>query len=485
MAFFVGLPVGTRDMKRMGVEKLLDYVKENAQVNAVILNTINTTGYTYFRPHEEFYLNTILRPTMSADDEDFDLLAEVLVPAHERGIAVYGHTLCYDSVASNERSSKDANGFVRPFGAHAKNLRQVLEVDVFGRTMDRPCINNPDYREYYRALVDDQLRSYPIDGINFNIERYGPMETTLLGNFGSGRRDRKATSPRCFCPHCIRSAQERGINVERAKEGYLKLLEFSERTLLYGLSRGDEFTDPFTPLSDHIDTGEPADGYIFEFLRIIFRYSEILAWDQMWHDNLQDFFKGIYGTVKAVGADRKLGWHVWHPRMYSPFERALYDIHAMRRYSDWIKPKMDHNCAGYRYRTQIRKLTQAFFPDKDLQRAYQAINTVLGWNEQELENMPVNGMDYDYIRRDTQSYIKNTCGEVPIYPGIGLDMPSGPMGQPGYHPTEPEQVKKALFAAAEAGAKGVVLSRQFAEMQHKNIAAAGEALKEIQAWFKG
>lgn len=84
------------------------------------------------------------------------------------------------------------------------------------------------------------------------------------------------------------------------------------------------------------------------------------------------------------------------------------------------------------------------------------------------------------MKKDTERYVKSVLNEVPIYPGIGLDMPTSPVGEPHNRPTEPEYVKTGLKAIVEAGAKGVVLSRGFREMQHKNLVAAGEAIGEIE-----
>ncbi|HKR31354.1 MAG TPA: hypothetical protein VJT08_12795 [Terriglobales bacterium] len=45
--------------------------------------------------------------------------------------------------------------------------------------------------------------------------------------------------------------------------------------------------------------------------------------------------------------------------------------------------------------------------------------------------------------------------------------------------TNPADVKAAVLAAFRAGAPGVVLSRKYAEMKLTNLAAAGEALRQL------
>ena len=62
-------------------------------------------------------------------------------------------------------------------------------------------------------------------------------------------------------------------------------------------------------------------------------------------------------------------------------------------------------------------------------------------------------------------------------------MPSGPPDHLN-RPCEPEYVYNGLMTIAKAGAKGTVLSRQFAEMQEKNMEAAGRAIDEINRLYK-
>ena len=66
-------------------------------------------------------------------------------------------------------------------------------------------------------------------------------------------------------------------------------------------------------------------------------------------------------------------------------------------------------------------------------------------------------------------------GETAIYPGIDIDIPT----DKNEKKTEPSDVKAAVKAAFNAGAPGVILSRKYSEMKLANLAAAGEAIKEL------
>lgn len=480
MPFFVGLPLSAADFHKYGAERLLDDLREKAEVNAVIVAARSFEGESNYQTHPQYFAGTKFRDTPSKlFQSGYDILGEITELAHERGMQVYSHYLSYDFVTPASLLGREpvCDSLGREILPNAKlpNLSQALEIDVFGRKGPKTCLNNPDYRQYHLSVLEDQMRSYPIDGVNFNIERYGPLENTLIGNFGSsfGRKPLAAT---CFCPHCTAAAAQRGIDVDRAKRGYLKLLEFAERSWMAACQAGDPIAIPGVPLCDNRDTTPPPDGYFIEFMRILGEYPEILAWNQLWYDNLAGLLKEVYGTVKAVSPTLKVGFHVWHPRDYSPFERAFYNMCEMRRYCDWIKPKMDPTCGGYRYSQNTKRMAQALFSDRTLEQAYQAFNAIFDWNLGPLEDLPQQGLGLDYLRRDTKAYIDDVYGEVPIYPGIGLDMPSGPDNA---RPTEPEYVREELLTIAEAGAEGTVLSRAYGEMQEKNLRAAGEAIREI------
>lgn len=471
MKFFVGLPVAAGSILNDGIEQVLDHM-EWARVNAVIVNAQDPAG-SYYRFHEDQFAFTRLKPFTPAGltYDGADVLGIACDEAAKRGMKVYSHTMAYESAWPNYWPSKagaDISGHL------LKNFTDCMQVDLFGRKNFRPCINNPDYRQFYLSSVRDQLQSYPIEGINFNMERNGPLSHVLVGHYAATFRYRKPLAPICFCPDCLALARDRGINIDRARQGWLELLEFSERSWRQARKEGDEFTGEGPALGTRTEDTTPPDGYFITFLRLIMRWPEILQWNQMWYDSVYRFYADIYSTAKLVSPERKVGFHIWHHRAFSIFERASYDYGELRRYCDWIKPKMDHTCAGFRFQNDVRRYTQALFYGMDQEKAYQTWCALLGWeHEVPFDELPEAGMSLDYLRRDTASAVAAVRGEVPIYPGIGLDMPSPK------RPTEPEYVRSGLHAIYEAGAQGVVLSRGYNEMREKNLKAAGEAIDEI------
>ncbi len=69
------------------------------------------------------------------------------------------------------------------------------------------------------------------------------------------------------------------------------------------------------------------------------------------------------------------------------------------------------------------------------------------------------------------------AGQTKIYPGIDIDVPTKRMDRR----TSPDDVRQAARAAFGAGADGVALSREYAEMWLANLSAAGETQRGIFA----
>jgi len=474
MSFFVGFTFETGALQRFGIEKILDDL-ELARVNKIMFIAQDPWG-SYFTTHEPYYDFTRLKPFKNSDVKPGfeDGLGLVCEAAKKRGMAVYAHNLPYEAAWQGYWPAlTDGSDISKKI---LKNFTACSQIDIFGRKNYRVCTQNPDYRQFHLSIAEDQLRHYPIEGIKFNVERNGPLSSVLVGHYPAGFHYRKPMAPVCFCPHCLAKAREIGINFDRARQGWMELLDFSETSWREARNNGDVFAGEGVSLGNSTEARPPADGYFITFLRIIMKFPEILQWNQMWYDSIKSLDAEMYGLVKLVSPERKLGLHIWHHRAFSIFERAMYDYSEIKRYADWIKPKMDPTCAGYRYHQDVHRYAQALFYDREIEKAYQAWNTMLGWeNELPYDELPEGGMSLDYLKRDTQTAIQAVRGEVPIYPGIGIDMPSPK------RPFTPESIRDALITVYQAGAPGVILCRNYVEMKREHIIAAGKAIAEIQA----
>ena len=88
-------------------------------------------------------------------------------------------------------------------------------------------LNNPDARHFLTAMVEDWAKSNELDGLMWESEQQGPLNETIGAYFG---KFNGTSFINCFCTHCVQKATEQGINVARAREGYLALEQWVKRT---------------------------------------------------------------------------------------------------------------------------------------------------------------------------------------------------------------------------------------------------------------
>src|SRR5262245_65973489 len=75
----------------------------------------------------------------------------------------------------------------------------------------------------------------------------------------------------------------------------------------------------------------------------------------------------------------------------------------------------------------------------------------------------------DYVYRETRHSVASAPGKTKIYPGIGFNVPGAG--------DDPETVARVVQKAYEAGANGVVASREYEEMTVPNLEAFGRAVR--------
>jgi hypothetical protein len=227
----IGIQVGAVSFVDEGTEKVLDVLQERASVNTLFLAVftygrgiagrqipgqplpdhgqqeydLNFHGGNFATPHPQYYKNTVLKQTRAPDHGELDILAEVLPAAKKRGMKV----ICW---------LEDV------FRTDLPNIEKLQERDLYGRNADTLCVNNPDYRNFLTGLVEDYVRSYDIDGIMWGSERQGALCDSLGATHDTPPVDPAKVT--CFCQFCQRKGKERGINVERTRQGFLELEQF-------------------------------------------------------------------------------------------------------------------------------------------------------------------------------------------------------------------------------------------------------------------
>ena len=339
----IGIQVGAVSFVDEGVDKVLDEFQRDAAVNTLFLATFTYGrgiagrqvpgqplpdhgkqeydtgtfyGGNYATIHPQYYKNTVFQGTRAPDLGDYDVLQAVLPEARKRGIK----TICW---------------FEDVFRKDLPHIEQLQEKEMSGQNATTLCFNNPNYRNFLLGIVDDWSHSYEIDGVMWGSERQGPFANALGAS--AGGRNTNPHNVTCFCQFCEAKAKERGINPERARQGFLELAKF-------------------------VDAGRkgqrPVDGYYVEVWRLMLRYPELLAWEMLWTHSLRETYAAIYKQVKEAKSSLGVGWHIWHTNSFNPIYRAEQDLAAIAPVSDFLKIVIYHNCGGERMAEYIGAFTR-------------------------------------------------------------------------------------------------------------------------------
>jgi hypothetical protein len=455
----IGIQVGAVSFLDEGTDKVLDGFAEMANINTLFLATFtygrgiggrqprgtplpdhgkqeyddNYHGGNFATPHPQYYRNTSIAPQKAPDHPGYDVIADVLPRAHTRGMKV----ICW---------------FEDVFRRDVPGLEKAFEVDVHGKPAARVCYRNPNTLNFWLGLTEDYLRSYDVDGLMFGSERQGPLNTALGASHGGGP---SPATVGCFCPHCLAAAKNDGIQVERARQGYLELERWID-----GMKGGTK----------------PVDGAFVTFWRILVDHPEVLAWERLWNEGLRDTYRAMYRKAHAIAPQKPIGWHIWHTNSFAPFYRAEQDYRMFAGFSDFLKIVMYHNSGGPRMARYIQNVNSTLFadltPDQTTELTYRLQQYT---SEAPLEKLPTAGLSADYVRRETRRAVAGVGEKTKIWPGIEIDIPTGEKEKK----TTPEDVYQAVKATFEGGAHGIILSRKYSEMQLANLRAAGRAIREL------
>lgn len=459
---FVAIQIGGRSFVDEGIDKCLDTLQEKGGVN-VLMATVFTYGTglagrqvhgeplpdhgvqsydeihggSYAKVHPEFYIDSPVREIRAPELGDFDVLADVIPKARAKNMQVYA----LFEEAYNPRL--------------IPNFEAVCEIDVYGRLGRTTCFNNPGARSFIMSMVSDWMTNNDVDGLMWESERQGPLNSAIGAHFGSVTARRASIN--CFCKHCMRKGRDQEIDSERARRGYIELDQWVSRTL---------------------SSPRNQDGTFVSFWRVLLEYPEILAWERFWNRSQEEMYGIIYGTAKSIKPKAQVGWHIMHLITMSPFYSADVNYARLAHVSDYIKPSPYNNCAGPRLAQYIRNIQSTVFRDMTPDHVLQMTYEMMGLSgEPSLAQLPTAGLSGASVGVETKKALADVDGQIPIYPGIDIDIPTGLNEKR----TQPSDVKAATLAALEAGAPGVVLSRKYAEMELTNIAGAKEALQEFGA----
>ncbi len=456
---FVAIQVKPFAWNDEGIDHLLDNVQNKGAVNTVWAYTYDFdeahmtrdgsiplpdhgvpgaplfVGGAYYDYDAKYFSDTILHDFRAPDYGKFDVIRDVAPKVKARGMDFFAW---------------DYNNAFPVAMRRIPNLVDVAEVDIYGRRTTSPCFNHPAYRSFLTGKVESVLEGYEdlVDGFAWGCERMGPLDNLIGGGWST-------LGLCCFCRYCVAKGCDRGVSADRARIGYRKLDE------LFNASTGDK---------------APADGYFVTFWRLLLEYPEILGWESLWTDSYHEVRAEVYGTGKTIAPEKPFGFHIMQNMTFSPFYRAAEDYAKTRNYSDFLKLATYNNAAGPRLASFLDRLSATIFHDATPQDFLPFFYDVMNYHEAPYDQLHTAGLSVDYLGHETRRAIEGVSGtNVQIYSGIDIDVPTKATDKR----TKPEDVRRSVMAAFDAGANGVVLSREYVEMWLTNLSAAGDALREV------
>ncbi|GAB4456189.1 MAG: hypothetical protein OHK0029_13710 [Armatimonadaceae bacterium] len=467
---FMGVQIHPFSPLDEGIEYCLDLLQETAGINTLLLYThlyhagtetpidlIADHGVprrepkkrnlraAWVRHNPNAFTGTLLRHAPVRDDQEYadrDLFAELVEPCRKRGMRILTRIL-------EPQGAK--------YAAQIEGWTQTLTIDLFGRPGKVACWNNPDYRRFWQCTVEDTFLNYDLDGFMFGAERTGPLSRML----SSGE------TPTCFCTHCQQRMERRGLDVERLRRGYTEIYDYVQ------LLRSGGNAGP--------------DGAFITFFGLLMRYPEVLAWEREWAVSLEEASALLTGTVKALKPTAEVGRHVDHQQTtYDLVYRAASSYAEMARHLDFIKPVVYHDIAAPRVQKWFidgwrKGVFQEFIPQQILS-GFQTLTKADPGKEPTLDEMEEGGFSADYVYRETKRCVDSVQGATKVYAGVGFDVPFHTPEGPVRHPAgKPETVYEATRQAFAAGADGILVSREYQEMQVENLKAVGRALADWKA----
>jgi hypothetical protein len=457
-AAMIGIQAGAVSFVDEGTTAVLDNLQQLASVNTIFLATFtygrgiggrqprggalpdhgkqeyddNFHGGQFATPHPQYYRETSITPEKAPDHGAYDVIADVLPAAHGRGMKV----ICW---------------FEDVIGASVPGFDKAREVTLTGRPSTFACARNPNTRHFWLGMVEDYLRSYDVDGLMWGSERQGPLGNALVANHGGVGAGGGIA---CFCPYCLTEAKHRGIEVDRAREGYVALAALVEA------GRSGK---------------PPIDGQFVSVTRLLTRYPELMEWERLWNDALEDTYRDMYHLAKSIAPNKGMGWHIWHNNSFSPLYRAEQDYGEFAKYSDFLKVVMYNLCGGERLAQYVRSIQRSLYSELTPEQVLEMTYAEMQYHDAPLDQLAAKGLSSDYVLRETRRAVAQAGPSMTIWPGIDVDIPTAATSKK----TQPDDVYRAVKAAFEGGAPGALLSRKYSEMRLDNLRGAGRAIREL------
>ena len=457
--FLNGIQINPLSFVDEGVEKCIDNLKNRFHINSIFLCTvswlalkigrsisfkydgwpdhgvnepIDLKGGAYFRPNEEYYSQTHIKDFYTKDElfENIDIVKDIIDCAKKYDIKVY--------VELMEPFFKyDGHGSIK--NVDIPNIVNCLETDLLGRISGEPSTFNKDYRNWIKAIIEDQCRTYNIDGVMWCNERCSPLDQLIQG-----------IVPTDFSIDFENYAVTKNIDVCKVKESFLKVINIVKNSKKLSF---------------------------IEFLNLILYNPEILIWEKLWLENNKNLDKELYGLVKWINSDLEFGLNIWNRNHFSPLRKAQWPWNEVTDYCDWVKPITYQHQGGSIYRKEIDFWNKNIF-DYDNDKILTFFNEILNFETTKWDLLIEKGLNPDnYVFNQCYETVNGVDNEIPVYMGIGVDAPSYNSIQ---SKCTPEIVYESVINSINAGASGIIYSPNYNFMKFSNLDGAVKALDKLE-----
>ena len=462
---FVGIQISPISFVDEGVETVLDTLQHRVGVNVLMLGTVSWLGLksgrsishaldgwpdhgvpepyqmrggAYFDPDPRYYRDTFMADYRSRDPEfaGRDILKMVVPAAHARGMKVF--------VELMEPFFKYA-GHGSAASVEIPTLAQAMEVDILGRLGAEPSTENPGYRGWIHAMIEDQVRNHDIDGLMWCNERNSPLDTLIQGG-----------CPGDFSAPARVAAAARGVNVEACRQALLRVHDVMQE-----LAAGKAFPD----------------GSLIAFLRVLLDNPEALVWEKFWLERNKDLDRELYGLVKWCKPAMPFGLNVWNRNHFNLIRRSQWPWEEQTRYADFVKPITYQHQAGEVWAKELSFFRKTVLRDFAPDEATVALFRMLGLNEAPFAELVGRGMDPDtYVFGQCADALRGVNGKARVYMGVGVD---APRSRADTAKMTRDIAYRSVKATYRAGGHGVVLAPNYASMHLAHLDGVAEALAEL------
>lgn len=462
----VGIQIAPHSLLDEGIDTVLDFLRNEAAMNALMIYShtyygvdrkpLRVLAHDHYTPPRDLNKRNLRMSWINHQDDRFsgtkirhqkvdksmeyhdrDIFSEIRKSATDRGMKVYIRMLEPGANRSDQILNYDT----------------VTVKDVYGNPGNGPCWNHPEFRQWLYATMEDIFTNYEIDGLQYGAERTGPLSQVWF----------RGEIPACFCSHCVERNRQKGINPDRARTGYRQMHEFMQQV--------------------KSKTWQSSDTVSINLWRFLQQYPEILAWNYEWFLADEEIQQELYTRVKKIKAEAVVGRHVDHQRSsWDPFYRSAISYNQMAEYADFIKPILYHDVFGPRLRYWvIERWQQLAFHDFNEEQTLEYFYEMMGYDEASrvsLERLEAEGMGPEYVYNETKRCVDSVAGKAKVIAGIGIDVLWHGGDQQPFH-SDPLRLQKAVYKAIEAGADGLLASREYDEMRFSSLRAFGDAVRQL------